>query len=230
MAGGRRAPTIDIVIPARDEARTVADVVLACGRCAYARDVIVVDDGSTDDTGARAAAAGARVVRRSPGGSKAHAMAAGVAASDAEAVLFVDADLLGLRSHHLDDICKPFVEGRAVMSIGTFDYGVLNPLVLRFPPTTGERVVPRWVFDAIPPASLDGYTIEVMINEVIAEGRLPTTARVMRGVTHRTKREKFGPVEGWRRTWRMFWQLVALVRVVRFRTYFFYLRDLTIES
>jgi glycosyltransferase involved in cell wall biosynthesis len=230
VAGGRRVPTIDIVIPARNEARTVADVVLACGGCAHTRNVIVVDDGSTDDTAARAAAAGARVVRREPGGSKAHAMAAGVAATDAEAVLFVDADLLGLRSHHLDDICRPFVEGRAVMSIGTFDYGGWNPLVLRFPPTTGERVVPRWVFETVPPAKLDGYTIEVMINEVVAEGRLPTTARVMHGVTHRTKRQKFGPIEGWRRTWRMFWQLVCLMRVVRFRTYFFYLRDLTIES
>lgn len=68
-----------------------------------------------------------------------------------------------------------------------------------------------------------------MLNEVVAEGRLPTVARVMRGVTHRTKRDKFGTVEGWRRTWRMFWQLLALVRVVRLRTYWFYLRGLSIE-
>jgi glycosyltransferase involved in cell wall biosynthesis len=208
----------------------VADVVLACHGCRYTRDVIVVDDGSTDDTAARAADAGARVVVRDPGGSKAHAMRAGADATDADALLFVDADLLGLRSHHLDAICEPFVAGRAVMSIGTFDYGAWNPVVLRFPPTTGERVVPRWVFDAVPPDKLDGYTIEVMLNEVIAEGRLPTTARVMRGVTQRTKRDKFGPIEGWRRTWRMFWQLVALARVVRLRTYWFYLRDLTIEK
>ena len=230
MAGGRRAPTIDIVMPARNEARTITDVVLACTGCRAVRDVVVVDDGSTDDTAERAAAAGARVVRRHPGGSKAHAMRAGVDAGDADAVLFVDADLIGLRTHHLDAICEPYVDGRAVMSIGTFDYRMWNPLVLRFPPTTGERVIPRWVFDAIPPDKLEGYTIEMMINEVIAEGRLPTTARVMKGVTHRTKRDKFGPVEGWRRTWRMFWQLVGLARIVRVRTYWFYLRDLTIEK
>jgi glycosyltransferase involved in cell wall biosynthesis len=229
VPGRRHVPTIDIVVPARNEAATIADVVLACHGCAYTREVIVVDDGSSDDTAAVAAAHGARVVRREHGGSKAHAMAAGVRATDAFAVFFVDADLLGLRSHHLDEICKPFVEGRAVMSIGTFDYGVWNPLVLRFPPTTGERVLPRWVFDAVPPQKLDGYTIEVMINEVVAEARLPTTARVMKGVTHRTKREKFGKLEGYRRTWRMFLQLVGLVRVVRLRIYWFYLRDLTIE-
>lgn len=230
MTDDRRRPVIDAVIPARNEEPTVADVVASVRACRYVRDVIVVDDGSTDATSARARDAGATVVRRDVStGSKAHAMEAGVQASDADAFLFVDADCLGLTAAHLDAICEPFVAGRAVMSLGTFDYGAWNPLVLRFPPTTGERVLPRWVFDAVPPAKREGYTIEVMLNEVIAEGRLPSTVRVMRGVTHRTKRDKFGPVEGWRRTWQMFWQLVGLVRNVRLRTYWFYLRDLTIE-
>jgi glycosyltransferase involved in cell wall biosynthesis len=220
---------VDAVVPARDEGPTVADVVGAVRGCRYVREVIVVDDGSTDDTADQAGAAGAKVVRRESDGSKAHAMEAGVEASDADAILFVDADCVGLTSAHLDDICRPFCERRAVMSLGTFDYGIWNALVLRFPPTTGERIIPRWVFDAVHPDDREGYTIEIMLNQVIAEGRLPTTARVMRGVTHRTKRDKFGPVEGWRRTWQMFWDLVALLRNVRLRTYWFYLRDLTIE-
>ncbi|HEX2064243.1 MAG TPA: hypothetical protein VHE80_07450, partial [Acidimicrobiales bacterium] len=138
----------------------------------------------------------------------------------------------GLTAAHLDDIVRPFVEGRAVMSIGWFDYGIWNWLVNRFAPTTGERVIPRWVWDAVPPAKRQGYTIEVMINEVIAEGRLPTTARVMKGVFHRTKRQKFGWFRGTLGTLRMFFQLIALpVRgVVRWRTYWFYLQQLTIEG
>jgi glycosyltransferase involved in cell wall biosynthesis len=222
---------IDAIVPARNEGLTVSDVVEACLACTYVREVIVVDDGSDDDTADRAAAAGAKVVRRESDGSKAHAMEAGVEATDADSILFVDADCVGLTSAHLDAICEPFVDRRAVMSLGTFDYGIWNWFVLRFPPTTGERVVPRWVFEAVPPDEREGYTIELMLNSVIAEGRLPTTARVMRGVTHRTKRDKFGPVEGWRRTWEMFWDLVTLIRRnLRVRTYWFYLRDLTIES
>ena len=227
--------TIDAVIPARNEAPTVAAVVEACRSCSYTGDVIVVDDGSTDGTGDTARAAGAKVVRRDvvPGGSgsKAKAMEAGVDASSADAILFCDADCVGLTAAHLDAICRPFVEGRAAMSLGWFDYGLWNPLVLRFAPTTGERVIPRWVWDSVPPSKRLGYDIEIMINEVIAEGRLPTTARIMRGVTHRTKRDKLGWRKGFRETWRMFWRLVGLpVRgVVRWRTYWFYWRDLTIE-
>ena len=224
---------VDVVVPARNEAPTVGTVVEACLGCTCARQVIVVDDGSDDGTADLAAAAGAKVVRLEPpeAGSKAHAMKAGVDATDADAILFVDGDCLNLTSAHLDEICRPFIEGRAAMSLGTFDYGFWNWLVLRSPPTTGERIIPRWVFEAVPPVKRHGYTIEIMINEVIAEGRLPTTARIMKGVTHRTKRDKYGRITGGRETWRMFWLLVGLpVRgVVRLRTYWFYLRGLTIE-
>lgn len=225
---------IDAIIAARNEAPTIVAAVDAARQCRHVREVIVVDDGSSDATADLAAAAGAKVIRlateRSGAGSKAHAMEAGVAGSDAEALLFVDGDVLGLRAHHLDALCAPYLEGRAVLSLGTFDYGRWNPLVLRLPPTTGERVVPRWVFEAIPKRKLDGYTIEVMINEVVCESRLPISTQVMRGVSHRTKRQKFGRADGYRRTWKMFWQLVGLLRVVRLRTYWYYLLDLTVEK
>jgi glycosyltransferase involved in cell wall biosynthesis len=225
------APSIDAIIPARNEALTVAAVVEACRGCVYTSDVIVVDDGSTDGTGDIALAAGAKVVRRE-GGGKAAAMEAGVDASGADGILFCDADCVGLTAAHLDDVCRPFAEGRAAMSLGWFDYGWWNPFVLRFAPTSGERVIPRWVWDAVPASKRKGYDIEIMINEVIAESRLPTTARILYGVTHRTKRDKYGRRRGYRETWRMFWHLIGLPTrgVVRWRTYWFYLRQLTVEA
>jgi glycosyltransferase involved in cell wall biosynthesis len=206
--------SLDCVIPARDEASTVAGSVAAALGCDRVREVIVVDDGSTDETADRAASAGAKVIRlAASSGSKAHAMRAGADASDAELLLFVDADCLGLRTAHLDAIVEPVVDGRAGLSIGMFDYGpIWNPLVLRWPPLSGERCLSRSLFDAVPADKLDGYTIEVRINEAACAAGLPIVTRTMRAVTHRTKRQKFGTVEGMRRTFGMYRDLVGLVR------------------
>jgi glycosyltransferase involved in cell wall biosynthesis len=232
----RAVPDVSVIVPARDSADTVARTLdhLAAQEFDGSYEVIVVDDGSTDGTAEIAAAAGAKVVHREPvagRGSKAHALEAGVQASDADAFLFCDADLVGITAAHLDGICRPYVEGRATMSVGWFDYGLWNPIVLRLAPTTGERIVPRWVWDAVPESKRQGYSIEVMINEVIAEGHLPTTARILHGVTHRTKRDKLGRRTGRRETWRMFWHLIGLpvTGVVRWRTMWFYWQGLTIE-
>jgi glycosyltransferase involved in cell wall biosynthesis len=224
--------TVDVVMPARNEAPTVAANVAAAAGCRYVREVIVVDDASIDGTGDLAAGAGARVIRRATGGSKAHAMDDGVRASDASHILFVDADCTGLTSAHLDAICEPVVAGEAEMSLGAFDYGPLTWLVLVLPPLSGERIIPRWAWDAIPPERLDGYTIESRIDQVIAEGRHRTSARRMRGVFHRTKRDKLGKLVGIRGTIRMYVDLFGLLRPfgdVRWRTYWWYLRGLSID-
>ncbi len=54
---------ISIVIPAYNEAEIIGQVVMALAGSARWREILVIDDGSTDDTGAIAEAAGARVVR-----------------------------------------------------------------------------------------------------------------------------------------------------------------------
>ena len=232
-AGGE--VVVDVVMPARDEASTIAANIAAAKSCRYVREVIVVDDGSTDATADLAAAAGVKVVRRArldrfegprhAGGRRGHRRR--------------PHPVRGRRLHRprpastSTPSASRCSTGRAEMSLGAFDYGWLNWLVLRCPPLSGERIVPRWVWDAVPEDKLDGYTIEVRLNEVICEGRLRTSARTMVGVYHRTKRDKFGRLEGLRRTWLMYRDLLSMLKPigdVRWRTYWFYLRGLTIED
>jgi len=86
-------PRTAALIPAYQAAGSVAAVV--AGTRAVLEPVLVVDDGSTDDTGPRAAAAGAQVVRLEPNQGKGAALLAGLgrlAAGGIERAVTLDAD------------------------------------------------------------------------------------------------------------------------------------------
>lgn len=86
---------ISIVVPAYNEPGidTVIDG-LKAATAALNRDteILVVDDGSTDDTGARAAAAGARVIRHPSNGGYGRALLTGIEGATFDTVAIVDAD------------------------------------------------------------------------------------------------------------------------------------------
>lgn len=82
------------LIPAFDEARTIAEVVR--GTAPYVHEVLVVDDGSSDDTASIAEAAGATVLRLGRNQGKGCAVRAGLARvldGPSTHVVFMDGDL-----------------------------------------------------------------------------------------------------------------------------------------
>ncbi len=81
-------PRLSIVVPALDEATSISDTVRDA--LVQADEVIVVDGGSRDATGALAAAAGAVVVQAPRG--RASQMNAGAAVAQGDALLFLHAD------------------------------------------------------------------------------------------------------------------------------------------
>lgn len=224
--------TYDVVIPARDEEATVAAVVRAARAARGVGRVFVVDDGSVDRTAAAASAAGAEVLFARPAGepgSKAQALARGVAASSAGVLVFFDADILDVQPLHFEALAEPVLAGAAWLSCGIVDYGALrNPLFLRLPPITGLRALKREVFEAIPEGKRNGFQIEIMINEVIARRGLPSAIRVLPGLRHRSKIEKRGWRHGIPSHLGMTRELLQCLRVVPLWTYRAYLNHLSV--
>jgi len=92
--------TVSVVIPARNEGRSITHLIHTVMQQApdrWAVEVVVVDDGSADDTAARARDAGARVVElgsRGDGGNPAAARNCGALAAVGDPLVFLDADCL----------------------------------------------------------------------------------------------------------------------------------------
>jgi glycosyltransferase involved in cell wall biosynthesis len=86
-------PEVSIIIAAWQAGRTIGRTLdsLRLADGARQAEIVVVDDGSTDDTAAVARAHGARVLT-APHGGRAAALNAGLAAVTGEVVLFTDAD------------------------------------------------------------------------------------------------------------------------------------------
>jgi len=84
--------SVSVVIPAYNESASIADVVGILRAAAPWREIIVVDDGSSDGTGERAAAAGATVVRHPYNKGNGASVKSGIRRATGEYVLIVDAD------------------------------------------------------------------------------------------------------------------------------------------
>ena len=97
LTGGEPLTTaVSIVIPAYNEAAHVADEVNAVRRVmresGWEFEIIVIDDGSTDETAQKAAAAGVRVIRHPRNRGYGAALKRGIAASRYDWILITDAD------------------------------------------------------------------------------------------------------------------------------------------
>jgi glycosyltransferase involved in cell wall biosynthesis len=84
--------SVSVVIPAYNEGEAITDVISTLRGAAQWHEIIVVDDGSADDTGDRACAAGAIVVRHPYNKGNGAAVKSGIRRATGEYILIVDGD------------------------------------------------------------------------------------------------------------------------------------------
>ncbi|SDM09424.1 glycosyltransferase family 2 protein [Nonomuraea jiangxiensis] len=181
MSGGDTA----VIIPAVNEADRIAATVKSAAALPGVDLVVVVDDGSSDQTGRVARAAGARVVRHSSNRGKAAAMETGAEAvrllddeGSPRHLLFLDADL-GETAHAAAPLIEPVRAGQADMTIAVFRTRVRlggHGLVVRLSkegirratgfeatqPLNGQRCLTRRAFEAARPLAY-GFGVETAL-------------------------------------------------------------------
>lgn len=214
---GKESPAttkVSVIIPAYNEESTVGAVIDAARHADCVGEVIVVSDGSTDRTAQVAEAHGARVIALEKNRGKSAAMKAGLLSARFETVLFLDADLIGLRPEHVKRLVEPVFSGRADIAIGVMRRGrpATDLALVVAPFLSGMRAGKVEVFQ--PLLDLDenaGWGAEVALTLWAREQKRLIEEVRLYGVTQRMKEEKIGLARGFWARLRMYWDIVRMV-------------------
>lgn len=199
---------IAAIVPAYNEATRIERVLGVLTQCPALHEIIVVNDGSLDDTATVALqfaqrqktpeAPAVRVINLPVNRGKGGAMFAGATATDADVIIFFDADLIGLKPEHVERILKPVLEGEAAMSIGVFRGGRLSTDMAQIlvPYISGQRALLRDLFTEIPGIERTRSGVEIALTLHFRRNRYPVAMVTVEGVTHTMKEEKLGWARG----------------------------------
>lgn len=207
--------TVAAVIPALNEELTIAQVVGVVRAHPQVAEVIVVSDGSTDDTAVLARAAGARVVELRENQGKAAAMAVGVEQTSADHILFLDGDLIGLTEIHITALLTPVLFGTAGMSVGIFRHGRIATDLAQVvaPYLSGLRVLKRELMADMlaeqEDVEISRFGIEVALTLHAKRRGYDVVEVTMEDMTHRMKEEKLGLVKGFAARMKMYREILS---------------------
>ena len=228
-------PRVAAIIPAYNEANRVVAVLESIANSQSVGEVLCVTDGCSDDTAAHVAAfiAAREAVATPPTTSQATrpatpvrlleltcnigkggAMAHGAHHTDAEILLFLDADLIGLQSSQVDEMLEPMLRASdpADMTMGLFGAVRGGPLGWwlswchrAIPSITGQRAIRRDLFLSTPGLTRSRFGVEAAITRwVQSDPSLKVDFVYLHSVTHPIKEEKLGLIRGTRNRMRMY--------------------------
>lgn len=104
---------VSVIIPAYNEEDTVAKVVEVVKKASYVDEIIVVNDGSSDNTAQEAQKAGAIVITHETNKGKGEALNTGFKEAQCDIIAFIDADIYNLTSKKVEAMIKPILDGKA---------------------------------------------------------------------------------------------------------------------
>jgi len=190
---------ISCIVCAYNEGERLRDILSAVDGHPALKEVIVVDDGSTDGTDALLRDyPGVRTISYGRNRGKTYAMSQGVAAATGDHLMFLDADLAGLGRPQIDSLAAPIETGRAKVSISLRRNSLRLYRAIGLDFVSGERVIPAWLIadQVATMEALPRWGGEAFINQRIIEAGLRIEVVDWPGVSNIRKYRKTGLLQG----------------------------------
>ncbi|NLJ80652.1 MAG: glycosyltransferase family 2 protein [Firmicutes bacterium] len=202
------------IVPAYNEEKTIAGVVEILLQCPLINQIVVVSDGSTDRTAAIAKNFPIKVVELEENVGKGGAMKAGAMVTEEEILLFIDADLVGLRRTHLEKLLNPVLAEECSMSVGVFAEGRLpTDLAQKIAPSlSGQRAVKRELFESVPKLERSRYGVELALTRYAEEHKINVLSVTLPELSQVMKEEKHGITQGFAARLKMYWEILKSIK------------------
>lgn len=205
---------VSVIIPAYNEAKNIGRVLDVLKNIDWLDEIIVVDDASADKTSEIASKYQVKVIRHTKNQGKGGAMATGVKAAKYDLLLFLDADLIGLKEEHLFQILAPVVFlKKADLSLGVFsldEFSTTNFANRAFPSITGQRVIRRKSLPKLNLIANKKYGVDLYITRQIAKSRRAVVK--LKGLTQVIKEEKNDDIiAGLKSRFKMYKEILKLI-------------------
>jgi glycosyltransferase involved in cell wall biosynthesis len=205
---------VSCVIPAYNEENCIGGVLGAVMASPLVGEIIVVDDGSTDNT--------QKIVEKFKNVSliihpenrgKSAAVATGIKKAKGEFIFLLDADLLGLTAFNITSLVEPVLQGVADVSVSLIKSTSWPRRAIGFNYTSGERVLPKkFLADNLGEIeSLPGFGLESFINKKIISNKLKVKVILWEDVFSPYKIKKHGIWKGLKEEIKMYVHIIKTI-------------------
>jgi glycosyltransferase involved in cell wall biosynthesis len=204
------------IIPAYNEEKNIGHVLSVLKDVDLIKKVIVVSDGSTDDTVNVAKSYGVEIIELKENRGKGGALKAGLDNFQADVVLFMDADLLGLTEKHVLNLVEPVINDEADMTIGIFEKGrIATDLAQKMAPyLSGQRALKFSLLEKISDLDVARFGVELALNRFMESSNIRVKEVLLYDMSHVMKEEKMGVWKGMAARMKMYWEIIKyLTRV-----------------
>lgn len=199
-----------VIIPAYNEEKTIGHVLAVLKNAPLINKIIVVSDGSTDNTVQVAKSYAVEVIELRVNRGKGGALKAGLDNNKADVVLFLDADLLGLTPKHVHNLLEPVINDQADMTIGIFDKGrIATDLAQKMAPyLSGQRALKFSLLEQISDLDVARFGVELALNRFMESSGVRVQEVLLSDMSHVMKEEKFGVWKGMAARMKMYWEII----------------------
>jgi glycosyltransferase involved in cell wall biosynthesis len=206
--------SVTAVIPAYNEEKYISDVIQPLIKVKEINQIVVVSDGSTDDTVQEAQKYGVQVIELKENIGKGGALTEGIKHTVNNNVLFLDADLIGLNEEHILNLINPVINNNADMTVGIFENGRLATDMAQCisPYLSGQRCIKKQWLDQMNLAEA-GFGAEAVLNGFAHQHNLRLVNVYLANMSHVMKEEKLGLVRGFAYRMKMYWEIAKNVRI-----------------